>query len=123
MKLHQLLILSGLLIGAAPSLSFADCRPACGDGFVCSVTKQGPPTVYGCTKEKATYDVRKPGAVKTVGGGAPAGGGVAGGSLRSGTVQRASDPKLAEATAAQKGAATITSPRDPASGQATGKPN
>ncbi len=121
MRLHRLLILSGLLFGVAPAVSFAECKPACGDGYVCSVTKQGPPTVYGCTKEKASYDVRAPGGVKAVGGGGSIAGAGGGGSLRSGTATAPNNPKLGDHAVGKKGPATITSPRDPASGQATGK--
>ena len=48
MKLHRLLILSGLLIGVVPTPSFAECVPACAPGISCRVLSQGPPTVYGC---------------------------------------------------------------------------
>ena len=48
MKLHRLLILSGLLIGVVPTPSFAECVPACAPGISCRVLTQGPPTVYGC---------------------------------------------------------------------------
>ena len=82
MKKSFSLILAGLLVGAAPTLSWADCSPACGDGYVCSVRSQGPPTVYGCTKELVDYvrkspKVREGGALNPGGAGAvksPAGG-------------------------------------------------
>ena len=119
MKLHRLLILSGLLLTVAPAASFAACSPACAEGVSCRITAQGPPTVYQC--DTAFRAVR--GGPRASVGGVAVKGGTSGDSLRSGTVPRASDPKLAEATAAKKGAATITSPRDPASGQATGKSN
>ena len=48
MKLHRLLILSGLLIGVVPTPSSAECVPACAPGISCRVLSQGPPTVFGC---------------------------------------------------------------------------
>ena len=48
MKLSRLIILSGLLIGAAPAVSYAACSPACTGTNVCRITAQGPPTVYQC---------------------------------------------------------------------------
>lgn len=48
MKLHQILILSGLLLGIAPAVSYAACSPACASGIACRITAQGPPTVYQC---------------------------------------------------------------------------
>lgn len=53
MKLHRLLILSGLLIGAAPGVSYAGCATACTLPDVCRIKSQGPPTVYGCGSPNA----------------------------------------------------------------------
>ena len=47
MKLHRLLILSGLLVGAAPGVSYAGCATACVLPEVCRIKSQAP-TVYGC---------------------------------------------------------------------------
>ena len=76
MKLHRLFILSGLLIGAAPAISFAECRPACSGTDVCRITSQGPPTVYACMAPPAKKEFRKPVvAAQPGGGGAAVGGG------------------------------------------------
>jgi hypothetical protein len=82
MKLKYVMILAGLLIGAAPAISFAACSPACATGEVCRITSQGPPTVYQCKKETATYG-RSPTGPRTVQGA----GGAAGGSMA-----RSADP-------------------------------
>jgi hypothetical protein len=111
MKLKYMMILAGLLVGAAPAMSFAACSPACGAGEVCRITSQGPPTVYQCKKETATYG-RSPTGPRAVQGA----GGTGGASMA-----RSAGPnnKNAKANVAPK--RSIQSPRDVASGQATGR--
>jgi hypothetical protein len=81
MKLHRLLILSGLLVGAAPAISFAECRPACTGDNVCRITAQGPPTVYTCMAPPAKKAIRSPGVVQP-GGGVAIGGNPVGSNAR-----------------------------------------
>lgn len=77
MKLKIMMILAGLLVGAAPSMSFAACNPACATGEVCRITSQGPPTVYQCKKETATYGRAPTGPRAVQGTGGAAGGSMA----------------------------------------------
>ena len=108
MKIYLSVVLTGLLVEAAPSVTFADCSPACTSGNVCRVTTQGPPTVYGCLPEKAHY-VRSPKG-STVGGGSSSDFTIKGPAAAS---AKTTAPKR-KPTAAQSQA--VQSPRDTASG-------
>jgi hypothetical protein len=118
MKLHRLLILSGLLIGAAPAVSFAECRPACSGTDVCRITSQGPPTVYACLAPPAKKELRNPGVMQP-GAGAPRGGGASGSNAR--TVGPTVGPRPSAAHKEHIEVASVKSPRDAATGQVKGK--
>lgn len=116
MKLHRLLILSGLLLTVAPAASFAACSPACAEGVACRITSQGPPTVYQCASGiRAGRAPTGPLATKS---------GVAQtGSAPNGPAALTTGPKNTPNTNSityQK-IESVKSPRDVASGQATGK--
>jgi hypothetical protein len=130
MKLHRLLILSGLLIGTAPSVSYAGCATACTLPEVCRITSQGPPTVYGCGSPNA----RVVGAARSSGGVLTAkqgSGNVMGnGSTPDSSTARTTGPKnSARPPAALKldqvdsKTSSITSPRDAASGLPSARRN
>lgn len=115
MKLHRLLILSGLLIGSAPAVSFADCRPACTGTDVCRITAQGPPSVYACMAPPAKKELRKPGVVAQPGGGATVGGGSGIGATARSTGPTA-EPRAPAKSKSEVSIESVTSPRDASSG-------
>ena len=118
MKLHRILILAGLLLGAAPAVSFAECRPACTGTDVCRITAQGPPTVYACMAPPAKKEIRSPGAVQPRGG-VQQGGGVIGSNARSSGPTVAPRPPTKVKT--EVSMESVKAPRDVATGQIKGE--
>ena len=113
MKKSLSLTLAGLLVGAAPTLSWADCKPSCGSGYVCSVLSQGPPPVFGCTKEMVDYvrkgpKVREGGALNPGGAGAvksPSGGAASSGWVNEVTLPVVKSPPSGSVSAGTAAAA------------------
>jgi hypothetical protein len=112
MKLHRLLILSGLLIGIAPGAAYAGCAASCkncryeaaGNYFYCGDTAvRGP--------RQRVVDAQ------------PAAGGASRGGTAAAASSRSANPKLSNPQASPGAIKRngITSPRDPASGQSAGK--
>lgn len=116
MKLNRMLILAALLLGAAPAVSHAGCSPACASGVSCRITSQGPPTVYACAS--AVRAGRGPAATLATQSGV-----AQKGSAPSGAAVQTTGPKnVARPKAIEKiEHAAVKSPRDSASGQATGR--
>jgi hypothetical protein len=113
MKIYLTALLAGLLVGAAPGVSFAGCATVCVLPDVCRITSQGPPTQYGCglPSDRVMGGPRGPAGPRVNQG---ASSGVAQKGANSATTARTTGPK-------EQKQASIQSPRDVASGQATGK--
>jgi len=130
LKLSRFLVLSGLILGAAPTVSFADCSPACSGGDICRYDSTRSPQFYcAAPKSKSVAGPRAP-----VGAGSA--GAVQKGAPMSGANARTSGPGPKPASQYSWGATnsgsmvkqgntapkrSIQSPRDVASGQATGR--
>lgn len=117
MKLNHLLMLSGLLLGAAPGLAYAGCAASCkncryeaaGNYFYCadSAVKGARPRAVG--------------AAQPSGGIAKDAGNVANSSSARTTGPKSMNPRPPAAHKETIEIASVKSPRDAASGQATGR--
>jgi hypothetical protein len=118
MKLHRLFILSGLLLGTVPAVSYAGCSPACAEGVSCRITAQGPPTVYAC--DSAVRAIRR-GPQAAVGGGQSLGGGSAVGPTARSGGPNSMNPRPPVAHKDTIEIQSVNSPRDAQSGKTPGK--
>lgn len=117
MKLNHLLMLSGLLLAAAPGLAYAGCAASCKN---CRYEAAGNYFYCGDTAVKGAR-TRAVGAAQPSGGIAKDAGNVANSSSARSTGPKSMNPRTPVAHKDEIQIDSIKSPRDAASGQATGR--